>query len=278
MIIIGDVHGCYDTLVALLDKIPQEEKDKGVVFCGDLIDRGPKSKQVIELVRNSSYKCVKGNHEILMIDCGPFPRFSDDWGHNGGNKTVKSYYPDINMNTLSDTEQNKIRHQVQDDIRADMKWLNDLPVYLEFPEVKNDEGRYLVVSHSHVANVWRRMKQLEEKILKTPKDQPLERMDLIRLENCFKEITWGRPQKLKMVNEIYNVIGHTPRPDNPRIKKPYANVDTGCFLGLKSWRQYSEGGLGKLTALQFPEMIVYQQDCIDEFPEPKTVMEELDDE
>ena len=35
--IIGDVHGCYDTLMALIAKLPE---DAEIVFVGDLIDRG----------------------------------------------------------------------------------------------------------------------------------------------------------------------------------------------------------------------------------------------
>jgi len=43
MIILTDIHGNFDTMIALLDTIPQEEKDKGIIICGDLVDRGPKS-------------------------------------------------------------------------------------------------------------------------------------------------------------------------------------------------------------------------------------------
>ena len=41
-IVIGDVHGHYDTLVALLDSISPTTNDE-VYFLGDLIDRGPKA-------------------------------------------------------------------------------------------------------------------------------------------------------------------------------------------------------------------------------------------
>lgn len=35
--IIGDVHGCYDTLIALIKKLPEKAE---IIFLGDLIDRG----------------------------------------------------------------------------------------------------------------------------------------------------------------------------------------------------------------------------------------------
>lgn len=45
---ISDVHGCYHTLMALLMQIPSEYE---IVFLGDLVDRGPRSKQVVDFVR-----------------------------------------------------------------------------------------------------------------------------------------------------------------------------------------------------------------------------------
>ncbi|MCR9145081.1 MAG: metallophosphoesterase [bacterium] len=63
MIIIGDVHGCYKSLRALVKKCPPEP----ICFVGDLIDRGPDSKGVVEFVRGEGHQCVLGNHEELMI-------------------------------------------------------------------------------------------------------------------------------------------------------------------------------------------------------------------
>lgn len=60
-IVIGDVHGCYDELLALLDKV-KVTKDDRVVFVGDLVDRGPKPVEVVNFVRVNKYECVIGNH------------------------------------------------------------------------------------------------------------------------------------------------------------------------------------------------------------------------
>lgn len=64
MIIIGDVHGGFDTLRKLVDKLPQDEN---ICFVGDLIDRGPKSVEVVDFVIDNGFDCVLGNHEDLMI-------------------------------------------------------------------------------------------------------------------------------------------------------------------------------------------------------------------
>ena len=52
---IGDVHGCYDLLNALIRAIDSDDEQRGVadtrlLFLGDYIDRGPNSRGVIELM------------------------------------------------------------------------------------------------------------------------------------------------------------------------------------------------------------------------------------
>ncbi len=80
--IIGDIHGCYEELVALLNQLGylideslidsdslavRHPENRMLIFIGDLVDRGPHSKKVVELVMNVTNHhaglCVKGNHE-----------------------------------------------------------------------------------------------------------------------------------------------------------------------------------------------------------------------
>ncbi|MDD5758901.1 MAG: metallophosphoesterase family protein [Desulfobulbaceae bacterium] len=68
---IGDVHGCAGKLTTLLERLPLDPKRDTVVFLGDLIDRGPASKEVIERIcrlRGSGVAVVGllGNHEYLL--------------------------------------------------------------------------------------------------------------------------------------------------------------------------------------------------------------------
>lgn len=92
-IFIGDVHGHYDGLMKLLEAITLEAADK-VYFLGDLIDRGPKSHQVVNFVKKSGYTCLLGNHEQLLLDAFPngklAPNALQAWLHSGGQTTVTS--------------------------------------------------------------------------------------------------------------------------------------------------------------------------------------------
>jgi serine/threonine protein phosphatase 1 len=99
-IVIGDVHGHYDGLMLLLDTIEPSDDDQ-IYFLGDLIDRGPKSAQVVEFVRDHNYACVRGNHEQMAIEAFPDGEVSPPelqaWLQSGGRATLGSYEDPILM-------------------------------------------------------------------------------------------------------------------------------------------------------------------------------------
>lgn len=66
--VIGDVHGCRETLERLLETIAPGSDDL-VVFVGDLVRKGPDSKGVLDLVRaRPNFYTVRGNNEQKLID------------------------------------------------------------------------------------------------------------------------------------------------------------------------------------------------------------------
>ncbi|OUU25237.1 MAG: bis(5'-nucleosyl)-tetraphosphatase (symmetrical) [Planctomycetia bacterium TMED53] len=69
--VIGDVHGCYQTLTKLLDKIEKTHQDPECVFIGDLVGKGPDSEEVLKLVsqRNGRFTSILGNHDLHLMAC-----------------------------------------------------------------------------------------------------------------------------------------------------------------------------------------------------------------
>lgn len=59
-IVIGDLHGCFDEAVELLSQLQVTSSDR-VIFAGDLVDRGPKPRECVELAMR--HECILGNHE-----------------------------------------------------------------------------------------------------------------------------------------------------------------------------------------------------------------------
>lgn len=74
---IGDIHGRRDCLDTLIDRIDADDRARGtaqttLIFLGDLVDRGPDSKAVVErameLARTRNCRFLMGNHEELLIN------------------------------------------------------------------------------------------------------------------------------------------------------------------------------------------------------------------
>ena len=113
-IIIGDVHGHFRCLMQLLEAIMPDGDDQ-VYFLGDLIDRGPHSAQVVELVMQLGYPCLLGNHEQMLINAFGSGKIStsymQSWILSGGQTTLESY-------------NNKIPEE-------HIEWMKGLPEYLD---------------------------------------------------------------------------------------------------------------------------------------------------
>lgn len=102
---IGDIHGCLEELLQLMEKVQERTQPDKFVFLGDYIDRGPDSKGVVDyLMTLEPEKCVflRGNHEDMMLtgDSG--------WLMNGGLQTLQSYELELSYNYLQNMPANHI--------------------------------------------------------------------------------------------------------------------------------------------------------------------------
>jgi serine/threonine protein phosphatase 1 len=118
-IAIGDVHGHYDGLQQLFETFAPNKDDR-IYFLGDLIDRGPKSAQVVKWVRENKYPCLLGNHEVMLLrsfNGGEIDEMAlRYWLMAGGQETLQSY------------GEGGVPQE-------DIDWLDSLPRYMDLGDI-----------------------------------------------------------------------------------------------------------------------------------------------
>lgn len=123
VIAIGDIHGCYHTLLNLMNRISYTSATDTLVFVGDYIDRGFHSYEVVSTLRKlrtqageNKVICLRGNHEQMAIDA--YESGEDNlWHFNGGITTSYSF------------EKNDAN------IASAIAWFKSLPLVYETPEI-----------------------------------------------------------------------------------------------------------------------------------------------
>lgn len=106
--VVSDIHGQYDMLMELLDKIRLKETDT-LYILGDVLDRGPHPiKTLRKLMEMPNAICMVGNHELMALECLEFLRkeITDSsieeldekmldnlltWQYNGSKSTIDEF-------------------------------------------------------------------------------------------------------------------------------------------------------------------------------------------
>ena len=129
IVIITDLHGCYDECQMLLEKLSFDSTTDMLINLGDTIDRGPKIYEVFEFFRalkeEMGDRCVliRGNHEQMMLDGTVGSRADKElWYYNSGEKTKFAF----------------INHKHQ--IKEFRSWYEAMPYYYIDPK-----GRFIGV-------------------------------------------------------------------------------------------------------------------------------------
>lgn len=183
--VIGDVHGQYDQLVKLINKLNIRNDDE-VYFIGDLIDRGADSIKVIKYLMTIPCTCIAGNHELMMLDSmrflmqevddesidnlsvREFAKFQD-WLINGGKATLDEFV------ILSTAERKEI-----------IDFIMDFEAYVDI----DIQGQRYILVHSGLGN-FRSDRELED--------------------YSIDELVWFRSDYEKTYyDDAIIVTGHTP--------------------------------------------------------------------
>lgn len=91
--VIGDIHGCYFTLVGLVNKIRDKYKNMPIYAVGDLVDRGKHSFEVVKFFFDNDIPFTPGNHDYMFYHFFKDPEsvFARTWLFNGNESTLTSY-------------------------------------------------------------------------------------------------------------------------------------------------------------------------------------------
>ena len=219
---IGDIHGSIALLDQLLAAI---ERDAGsidaaiptLVFVGDYIDRGPDSAGVIERLTGGVPEgfravCLKGNHEVMMLDFLEQPERLDQWLMNGARETLASYGIDVHGIDRGNVDKVKCRNSLRAAIPETHR------NFFDSLRLTETIGDYLFV-HAGIHP-----------------DKPLDRQDPY-------DLVWIREEFLNSSKTFGKIVvhGHTPG-DTPEIRPNRIGIDTTAWLSgrLTALRLYED--------------------------------------
>ncbi|ALS22103.1 metallophosphoesterase [Paenibacillus naphthalenovorans] len=93
-LVISDIHGCYEEFNELLALVKYNPSEDRLILLGDYIDRGLKSKEVVEQVKALHEEwgviTLKGNHDQMFLDSLD-NQDDSTFLYNGGLDTINSY-------------------------------------------------------------------------------------------------------------------------------------------------------------------------------------------
>lgn len=228
-LVIGDVHGHYDELIEMISMVPEGTR---IIITGDLIDRGPKIKEVLDYCISNKIEVCLGNHELMAIEAEDdhmisedkkYDLYGSDWFVNGGDNFIKTT-PKVEL----------LKY---------IEYFKTLPLYIGLNNTYN--GREVIASHSYIL----------EMLPEGTEDRFQEDFSRYKIFS----MVWNRRKpnpKLEKREKRFNIHGHTPTDwyaglvHEPYISETSMNIDTGVCYGTIN--------KGYLTGILLPENKILQ--------------------
>ncbi|MBD2804102.1 metallophosphoesterase [Xenorhabdus sp. ZM] len=192
--VVGDLHGCYQLLMDKLQQIDFDDEKDLLISVGDLIDRGDRNIECLDLITQPWFRAVRGNHEQMAIDALFHNQYRDVWFYNGG-----LWFLHL------DAEQEILATSL-------FKQAEQLPLIIEV----NTNGKKIVIAHADY-----------------PDDEyefgkKVDWLDVIWSRDRVHDASKGRGYEITGADLF--IFGHTPAP----ITKQNWNqlyIDTGAVFG-----------------------------------------------
>lgn len=201
--VIGDIHGCYYTLVELYNKIVNRYPGIPVYALGDLVDRGNHSSEVIDFIIEKQILITPGNHDYMFYHFFKEPSsvFARSWFFNGSESTLESY------------EKNQDRMFDHIDFIKSARLFYNLPdCFISHAGISYQYERYLPSDFRNNLNI------LESYIVNDLKSD--------------RGVMWTRDSLLNLGK--LQIVGHTKQPEITLVEDSLAvYIDTGACVGNK---------------------------------------------
>ncbi|WP_409971818.1 metallophosphoesterase family protein [Bacillus sp. Bva_UNVM-123] len=140
ILVISDIHGCYDEFDKLLHTVKYSSATDQLILLGDYIDRGKDNKKVVEIVRElEGYGAIalRGNHDQMFLDFVKRPHvYSNVYNYlrNGGEITLRNYINDFDSYQWHDETYRKWAEEIVLQHGDDIGFIDSLPYYYETEE------------------------------------------------------------------------------------------------------------------------------------------------
>lgn len=202
--VIGDVHGCYYTLLELFNKIKDKYPELEIFCVGDLVDRGNYSCQVINFVMEKKVKVTTGNHDQMFYYFfkHPFNEIGKAWLYNGYEQTLISY-------------SNNNYHKLEEHLN----FIKSAPLYYNLDDC--------FISHAGISKYYKKVLQ--------ENNNDLNAIDSV-LKSDFEAdhgILWTRNELLDIGK--LQIVGHTRKKEILSIKNTnVVYIDTSAYTNKLS--------------------------------------------
>tara|TARA_B100000674_G_scaffold177029_1_gene143291 strand:+ start:3636 stop:4442 length:807 start_codon:yes stop_codon:yes gene_type:complete len=260
--VIGDIHGCFNQFINLLNKINYKKDVDKIILVGDLVNRGPDSLSVLNFcMADSNITTVLGNHDLYLL-----------------------YLLSI------DKAKGKLKEVVESNNNKKIfEWLKNKPFFIEFFEQSSKKTFY--ITHAGIPEIWSptKAKQLATETSLILKKEPakmleimwgdepnrwedkLDGQDRYRIiinyltrmrfvgDNCILDMKnkglkssrgykpwFNYKSKSHEKNKEYYIFGHWAALNGRTRNDHFIGLDTGCVWG------------NKLTAIRLEDKKLFQ--------------------